>query len=55
MPKVGKDTGGCRLFISLVPTPHFDGGYTAFGKAISGMDVVDRLEPGDKILSMRLQ
>ncbi len=55
MPKAGKDTGGCQLFISLVPTPHLDGRYTAFGKVVSGMDVVDRLEPGDKILSMRLQ
>jgi cyclophilin family peptidyl-prolyl cis-trans isomerase/HEAT repeat protein len=53
MPKAGKDTGGCQLFISLVPTPHLDGRYTAFGRVVEGMDVVDRLEPGDKILRAR--
>jgi len=54
MPKAGKDTGGCQLFVSLVPTPHLDGRYTAFGHVVSGMDVLDRLEPGDKILRARL-
>ena len=55
MPKATKDTGGCQLFVSLVPTPHLDGRYTAFGQAVSGLDVLDRLEPGDKILSARLR
>lgn len=55
MPKAAKDTGGCQLFFSLVPTPHLDGRYTAFGQATSGLDVLDRLEPGDKILSARLK
>jgi cyclophilin family peptidyl-prolyl cis-trans isomerase len=49
MPKAGKDTGGCQLFITHVPTPHLDGRYTVFGKVVSGMDAVDRLEPGDRI------
>ena len=26
-----------------------DGGYTAFGRVASGMDVVDRIQPGDVI------
>lgn len=55
MPKATKDTGGCQLFVSLVPTPHLDGRYTAFGQAVAGLDVIDRLEPGDKILSARLR
>ena len=54
MPKAGKDTGGCQLFVSLVPTPHLDGRYTAFGRVVSGLDVLDRLEPGDKIIRARL-
>jgi cyclophilin family peptidyl-prolyl cis-trans isomerase len=49
MPKAGKDTGGCQLFIMYLPTPHLDGRYTVFGKVVSGMDVVDKLEPGDRI------
>jgi len=55
MPKAGKDTGGCQLFVALAPAPHLDGRYTAFGRVVSGLDVLDRLEPGDKIVSMRLQ
>lgn len=55
MPKAGKDTGGCQLFVSLVPTPHLDGRYTAFGRVVDGQDVLDRIEPGDKILSARLR
>ncbi|MDO8757435.1 MAG: peptidylprolyl isomerase, partial [Elusimicrobiota bacterium] len=55
MPKAGPDTGGCQLFVSLVPTPHLDGRYTAFGRVLSGMDVLDRLQPGDKIVTARLR
>lgn len=55
MPKAGKDTGGCQLFVSLVPTPHLDGRYTVFGSVVSGMEVVDLLEPGDKIVRARLR
>jgi cyclophilin family peptidyl-prolyl cis-trans isomerase/HEAT repeat protein len=55
MPKAGKDTGGCQLFVSLVPTPRLDGRYTAFGRVVSGLDVLDLIEPGDKILRARLQ
>ena len=55
MPKAGKDTGGCQLFVTLVPTPHLDGRYTAFGSVVSGMDVIDTLEPGDKILKAHLR
>ena len=49
MPKAGPDTGGCQLFVSLVPTPHLDGRYAAFGEVTLGLDVLDKLEPGDVI------
>jgi cyclophilin family peptidyl-prolyl cis-trans isomerase/HEAT repeat protein len=55
MPKAGPDTGGCQLFISLVPTPHLDGRYTAFGRVTAGMDVLDALQPGDRILKALLR
>ncbi|UPT74235.1 MAG: peptidylprolyl isomerase [Elusimicrobiota bacterium] len=55
MPKAGPDTGGVQLFVSLVPTPHLDGRYTPFGSVVSGMDVLDRLEPGDLIRSVKLR
>ncbi|MBI5203202.1 MAG: HEAT repeat domain-containing protein [Elusimicrobia bacterium] len=49
MAKAGKDTGGCQFFFSVVPTPHLVGRYTAFGRVVGGMDVVDQLTPGDVI------
>jgi cyclophilin family peptidyl-prolyl cis-trans isomerase/HEAT repeat protein len=55
MPKAGKDTGGCQLFVTLVPAPRLDGRYTAFGRVTEGLDVLDRIEPGDKILRARLK
>jgi len=45
----GKDTGGSQFFIALQPAPQLDGGYTAFGRVASGMDVADQLRPGDVI------
>ncbi len=49
MALAGKDTGGSQFFITLAPQPHLDGGYTCFGRVISGMDTVDRIVPGDFI------
>jgi cyclophilin family peptidyl-prolyl cis-trans isomerase/HEAT repeat protein len=47
----GKDTEGCQFFITHLPTPHLDGRYTVFATVSSGMDVIDRLQVGDRILS----
>ncbi|MGQ0552318.1 MAG: peptidylprolyl isomerase [Planctomycetota bacterium] len=54
MPNAGEPhTGGCQIFITLLPTPHLDGGYTAFGQVVEGLDVVQRLEIGDHVTSVR--
>jgi cyclophilin family peptidyl-prolyl cis-trans isomerase/HEAT repeat protein len=45
----GKDTGGSQFFIAHSPQPHLDGGYTLFGWVAEGMDVVDKIRPGDVI------
>ncbi len=37
------DSAGCQFFICHADTPHLDGKYAAFGKVISGMDVVDEI------------
>jgi len=54
MPTAGKDTGGSQFFITQSRQPHLDGNYTVFGEVIAGMDVVDRTEAGDKILSVNV-
>jgi cyclophilin family peptidyl-prolyl cis-trans isomerase/HEAT repeat protein len=45
----GKDTGGSQWFVTHSPQPHLDGGYTVFGRVISGMNVVDNIARGDTI------
>jgi cyclophilin family peptidyl-prolyl cis-trans isomerase/HEAT repeat protein len=45
----GKDTGGSQFFITHVPTPQLDGGYTLFGWVVTGMDVVNAIQQGDAI------
>ncbi len=50
MPNAGEPhTGGCQIFITHLPTPHLDGGYTAFGRVVEGFDVLARFEVGDVI------
>jgi len=55
MPIAGKDTGGSQFFITISRQPHLDGNYTIFGEVISGMEVVDLTEIGDRILSVRVK
>jgi cyclophilin family peptidyl-prolyl cis-trans isomerase len=45
----GKDTGVSQFFITLSPQPQLDGGYTLFGRVVSGMRAVDQIRPGDVI------
>lgn len=45
----GRDTGGSQFFITQQPAPHLDGAYTAFGRVVNGMEVVDQIRPGDAI------
>jgi cyclophilin family peptidyl-prolyl cis-trans isomerase/HEAT repeat protein len=54
MASSGKDTEGSQFFITHTPQPHLDGGYTAFGWVVEGMEVVDRLQLGDRIVSARV-
>ena len=55
MASAGRDTEGVQFFITHRPTPHLDGKYTIFGEVVEGQEVVDRLVPGSRIESIRLQ
>jgi cyclophilin family peptidyl-prolyl cis-trans isomerase/HEAT repeat protein len=48
----GKDTGGSQWFVTHSPQPHLDGGYTVFGRVIRGMEVVDQIARGDRIVKV---
>lgn len=50
MPKSDhRDSGGCQIFITLLPTPRLDGRYTKFGQVVGGLELLDRFEIGDRI------
>ncbi|WP_245122357.1 peptidylprolyl isomerase [Hymenobacter volaticus] len=54
LASAGKDTESCQWFITHTPTPHLDGRYTIFAQVVKGMDVVHRLDIGDKIVRVEL-
>ena len=51
MAHAGKNTGGSQFFIchNRENTKHLDGHHTCFGKVVEGLDVIDNIQPGDKI------
>jgi cyclophilin family peptidyl-prolyl cis-trans isomerase len=50
----GKDTEGSQYFFMIDWAPHLDGGYTIFGQVIGGMEVVDRIRLGDRVIRARI-
>jgi cyclophilin family peptidyl-prolyl cis-trans isomerase len=51
MASAGNDTEGSQFFFMHQWKPHLNGGYTRFGRVVRGMDVVDRILPGDRVVA----
>ncbi len=52
----GRNTGGYQFFIrhNRQNTAHLDRNHTCFGKVVEGVDVIDDIRQGDKILSIEI-
>lgn len=53
----GKDTGGSQFFICLSreQTKHLDRKHTCFGKISEGLDLIDQIRQGDKIVKVTIE
>jgi peptidyl-prolyl cis-trans isomerase B (cyclophilin B) len=56
MAHAGRNTGGSQFFIchSRNNTSHLDRNHTCFGKVVEGLDVIDKIQQGDKINSIEI-
>jgi cyclophilin family peptidyl-prolyl cis-trans isomerase len=50
----GLDTGRPGYTLNHTPQPHNEGSFTSLGRVVRGMDVVDRIELGDRVLGTRM-
>jgi len=48
------DTASCQFYITLKAVPFLDMGYAVFGRVVQGLDVVKKIEVGDKMKSVRI-
>lgn len=48
------DSASSQFYFTLADLPFLDGSYAVFGKVTSGMDVVDKVQQGDRIDSAKV-
>ena len=56
MAHAGRNTGGSQFFIchSREHTAHLDRNHTCFGKVVENVDIVDKIQQGDKIIKIEI-
>ena len=56
MAHAGRNTGGSQFFIchNRQNTAHLDREHTVFGKVTKGLEVIDQIQQGDKIVEVKV-
>jgi peptidyl-prolyl cis-trans isomerase B (cyclophilin B) len=56
MAHAGRNTGGSQFFIchSRRNTAHLDRNHTCFGKVVEGVEVIDDIRQGDKMITVEI-
>jgi peptidyl-prolyl cis-trans isomerase B (cyclophilin B) len=49
------DSAGSQFYICLAPQPSLDRQYTVFGQTVEGMEFVQRIRQGDKMVKVTVQ
>lgn len=50
-----KDSADSQFYIALTNLPHLDRNYTVFGQVIEGLEILEKVQQGDKMLSLSLE
>jgi len=50
MAHAGRNTGGSQFFLvhTRQATQHLDGNHTCFGRVVDGLDIIEKIQQGDK-------
>jgi len=49
------DSADSQFYIALTTLPHLDGSYTVFGQVVEGIEFLDKIQQGDKMLSVVIE